>query len=81
MIYKNVSDAKAELSRLIEEALAGKEVVLGKAGKPLVRLTLYSPQQKSRKPGRLKGKLKVPDKFDELGDELALLFDLTAEVK
>jgi len=76
MIYRNVSDAKAELSKLIEEALAGKEVVLGKAGKPLVRLTLYTTTRKQRKAGRLKKTLKVPVDFDSPDPVIAGLFDL-----
>ena len=70
MIYRNVSDAKAELSKLIEDALAGKEVVLGKAGKPLIRFVLYTATQKQRKAGRLKKTLKVPLDFDSTNEEI-----------
>ena len=35
----NIYNAKAQLSALLERALAGEEVVIAKAGKPLVRLT------------------------------------------
>lgn len=34
----NIHEAKTHLSRLIEKALAGEEVVIAKAGKPVVRL-------------------------------------------
>jgi antitoxin (DNA-binding transcriptional repressor) of toxin-antitoxin stability system len=76
MIYRNVSDAKAELSKLIEEALAGKEVVLGKAGKPLIRFTLYTITKRRRKAGRLKKTLRVPFDFDSPDPVIAGLFDL-----
>jgi antitoxin (DNA-binding transcriptional repressor) of toxin-antitoxin stability system len=76
MIYRNVSDAKAELSKLIEEALAGKEVVLGKAGKPLIRFTLYTTTRKQRKAGRLKKTLRVPADFDSPDPVIAGLFGL-----
>ena len=39
----NIHEAKTHLSRIIEQALAGDEVIIGKAGKPLVRLTPIEP--------------------------------------
>lgn len=35
----NVYEAKAKLSALLDKALAGEEVVIARAGKPLARLT------------------------------------------
>jgi prevent-host-death family protein len=35
----NIHEAKTHLSRLIERALAGEEVIVAKAGKPVVRIT------------------------------------------
>lgn len=34
----NVHDAKSQLSKLIERALAGEDVVIARRGKPMVRL-------------------------------------------
>jgi prevent-host-death family protein len=34
----NLYDAKAQLSRLIDRATAGEDIVIARAGKPLVRL-------------------------------------------
>ena len=34
----NISEAKAQLAALIERALAGDEVIIGKAGKPVVKI-------------------------------------------
>lgn len=39
----NVADAKAQLSRLLDAALAGEEVILARAGTPLVRLVPIGP--------------------------------------
>lgn len=39
----NVAEAKAHLSRLLDQALAGEEVILARAGKPLVRLVPIDP--------------------------------------
>jgi prevent-host-death family protein len=64
----NLYDAKAHLSRLIDRATAGEEIVIGRAGKPLVRLVPVEAQQ-PRKPGMLKG-LVVPDAlFDPLPED------------
>lgn len=38
MVTRNVAQAKATLSQLLEAALAGEEVIIARAGKPLVRL-------------------------------------------
>jgi prevent-host-death family protein len=58
----NMQAAKAQLSTLVEEAAAGEEIVIAKAGKPVARLM---PLQKIvRRPGRLKGKIWMSDDFD-----------------
>lgn len=41
MQIANISEAKAQLSALIEKAMAGEEVIIGKAGKPVARLVKY----------------------------------------
>ena len=51
----NVQAAKTHLSRLIEEVAAGREIILAKAGKPLVRMVPYAPARKPRVPGAFKG--------------------------
>jgi prevent-host-death family protein len=40
----NIHEAKTHLSRLIEKALTGEDVVIAKAGRPLVRLVVIPPQ-------------------------------------
>ena len=61
----NVHEAKTHLSRLLERAHNGEEIVLAKAGKPYARLMPLMPVEKPRRqPGRLKG-LKIPDSFFE----------------
>ena len=42
MVIRNISEAKAELSALIEEVAKGNEVILAKAGKPVARVVPYS---------------------------------------
>ncbi len=58
----NIQAAKTHLSRIVEQAAAGEEIVLAKAGKPMVRIIPYSPVRAARKGGQLKGKIwEAPD--------------------
>ena len=72
----NLYDAKTSLSRLVEEAAAGEEIVICKAGKPKARLVALPPQRRQpRVPGLWKGKIWMSDDFDEpLPDDLLDLF-------
>lgn len=48
MTIHNVAEAKAQLSRLLDEAVAGGDVVLARNGTPLVRLVpITAPQQRT----------------------------------
>lgn len=53
----NVQEAKANFSRLLEQAHAGQEIVLAKAGKPYARLMPLAPESTGRRPGRLSGRI------------------------
>jgi len=49
----NVHEAKTNFSKLLDQALAGQEIILSKAGKPCARLVPLVPQAQSRTPGLL----------------------------
>lgn len=71
----NIHQAKTQLSRLVERAASGEEIIIAKAGKPVAKLTaIGKPSRKPRKPGGLKGRLWVADDFDAplSPEELAL---------
>ena len=53
----NMHQAKSSLSRLVERALAGEDIVIARNGEPLVKLGPVSNERKSRVPGRGKGKI------------------------
>lgn len=72
----NISEAKAQLSALIEKVLAGEDVIIGKSGKPVARLVRYEHRRKSRKPGALKGKIRIADDFDQLPKDIAIAFGM-----
>ena len=60
----NIYDAKTRLSKLIEEAAAGNDVVIARGGKPVARLTGLGPSKRKLKFGVLKGKIKGSADFD-----------------
>lgn len=67
-VIVNVHQAKTQFSRLLEQAHAGQEIILAKAGKPYARLVPLAPPESKRRPGRLAGK--VGDAFfDPLPDD------------
>jgi prevent-host-death family protein len=60
----SIHAAKTHLSRLIARAEAGEEVVIARAGKPVVKLVSIAPKPK-RVPGRWKGKFTIAPEFYE----------------
>jgi prevent-host-death family protein len=60
----NIHQAKTHFSNLVELAASGEEVVIAKAGKPVARLVPYSPKREARRPGRLRGKMRIKKNFD-----------------
>jgi prevent-host-death family protein len=68
----NVHEAKTHLSRLVEQAAAGREIVIAKAGKPLARLVPLALPVRAKKLGLLKGQIEVPDNFNAPLDEATL---------
>lgn len=74
MLIKTVTEAKANLSRLIERVLAGEEVIIARAGTPVVVLQAYKEVRKARKPGALEGLIHIADDFDELPPDIAEAF-------
>jgi prevent-host-death family protein len=70
----NVQQAKTHLSRLLEEAVAGEDIVIAKAGRPYVRLVSCRPGATPRKLGGWEGKARVAADFDETPDEIIQLF-------
>lgn len=79
MLTVNIHDAKTNLSKLVDKAVKGEAFIIAKAGKPLVKVIAIA-QAESPKPriGFMKGRIFVPDNFDELGrEEISDLFQGT----
>ncbi|MDR3692175.1 MAG: type II toxin-antitoxin system prevent-host-death family antitoxin [Fimbriimonas sp.] len=74
MIETSISDAKAHLSSLVEAALQGEDVILGRAGKPVARIVPFRDSTKNRDRGGLEG-IVVPDDFNDPDPEITSLFE------
>jgi prevent-host-death family protein len=59
----SVHEAKTHLSRLLQQVEAGDEVVIARGGEPVARLVPIGPKR-PRRPGRLKGSVKISKDFD-----------------
>lgn len=65
-----IHEAKTNLSKLIEQACEGEEVVIARGPEPVVRLVPIADVKGRRQPGALRGKLRVgPEFFEPLADE------------
>ena len=72
MIQVNVHEAKTNLSKLIQEALNGEEVVIAKGRNPLVRLEVLPGVKPERRIGGAKGLvLEMADDFNAPLDDFA----------
>ena len=62
----NIHHAKTHLSRLIEDVASGNEILIAKGGRPMARLVPLGRDDSPRKPGLLKGKLRIAEDFDRV---------------
>lgn len=60
----NIHQAKTHFSKIVDEAAAGGEVIIAKAGRQVARLVPIEPFPRPKKLGGLKGRIKVPEDFN-----------------
>ena len=60
----NIHNAKTQFSKLVEAASKGEELLIARAGKPAAKLGPIESLPAPRRPGALKGKLRIADDFD-----------------
>ena len=65
MSIVTIHQAKTNLSRLIQKAAEGEEVIIARGSKPVARLVPLGEIKGKRQPGSLKGKLSVGPEFFE----------------
>ena len=72
----NLYEAKTNLSRLVDQANAGEQIVIAKGGKPMAMLTPLTPKKRTIRYGLMKGLFEVPDDFDApLPDDVIAAFE------
>jgi prevent-host-death family protein len=76
MVVRNISQAKAELSALIEQVQKGTEVILAKAGKPVAKIVPFRGPARPRTPGSMEGEIWIAPDFDDLPDDIASAFGM-----
>ena len=64
----NVHDAKTNFSKLLDQAHAGQEIILAKAGKPYARMVPLAVEPAKRQRGRLRGVINDKKFFAPLSD-------------
>lgn len=71
----NLYDAKTNLSRLVDRAAAGEEIVIARGGRPMARLVPLVTRSGPRRLGHLAGRVRVAEDFDApLPDDIAEAF-------
>lgn len=76
MTIVNIHQAKTNFSKLVDAVMHGEEIIIAKAGKPAAKLVPITTIKPKRKPGALKGKIKIAADFDApLPSEIAKQFE------
>ena len=76
MEIANIHEAKSQLSKLVEQAMNGEEVIIARAGTPMVRLVPIHPDASPRVGGQWKGRIRIAEDFDALPDDIAAAFGI-----
>ena len=69
----NIHEAKTHLSRLLDRVAQGEEIIIAKSGRPVAKLVRVAAEP--RRPGRLKGRIRIGPDFEEpLPEEILAAF-------
>lgn len=74
MEIANIHEAKSQLSKLVEHAMNGEDVIIAKAGQPMVRLVPIRADVSPRSGGQWNGRVRIADDFDALPADIAAAF-------
>lgn len=76
MATVNIYEAKTQLSKLVDLAAKGEDIVIARNGKPIARLTSLKPEKRPLVLGLLEGKGWIAEDFDApLPDEILAGFE------
>lgn len=72
----NIHEAKTHLSKLLQRVIAGEEIVIAKAGKPVAKIVPFEQKKMTRQPGSAKGQVWIaPDFNAPMSDDLLDAFE------
>ncbi len=71
----NIYDAKTQLSRLVDRAAAGEEVIIARHGRPVAKLVPYRTTRSARRLGQFRGQVRMAADFNELPPDLLAGFE------
>jgi antitoxin (DNA-binding transcriptional repressor) of toxin-antitoxin stability system len=74
-----IGEAKTQLSKLVHMAEEGEEIVLRRGRRPVARVVPILAEEGGirRKPGRMRGRVRVPEDFDEWPQDMAHALGIT----
>ena len=72
----NIYEAKTQLSRLVDDAARGEEVVIARNGKPVAKLVAIEKVEMEKRPlGLARGQIWIAPDFDETPEEIIAAFE------
>ena len=75
MQIANITEAKTQLSKLIQQALAGDEVLIARSGEPIIKLLPYKQDTSPRVGGQWAGQVHYACSIEEMDKEIEELFE------
>ncbi|MGW0547678.1 type II toxin-antitoxin system Phd/YefM family antitoxin [Streptomyces altiplanensis] len=72
----DIHEAKTHFSRILQQVETGEEVVISRAGEPIAKVAPLRPKVRRTGRGSLRGRIHIPDDFDELPDDIAEAFGM-----
>jgi prevent-host-death family protein len=81
MTRVGMHEAKTNFSRLVDSARRGEDVIVERSGRPVAKIVPYDEQPRGLLAlrGVWKGKVRIPDDFDELPEDLQRAFGMIDE--
>ena len=81
MAHVGMHEAKTQLSRLVERARGGEDVIVERSGRPVAKIVPYDEQPRGllALKGIWKGQVEIPDDFDELPEDIQRAFGMIDE--
>lgn len=72
----NITEAKAHFSEVINQVIAGEDVIIERMGKPVVRISSYTPHKEKKRLGLMLHQAVIPDDFSQWPEEEAQILGI-----